>query len=374
MKKNPYEILGLSPNATEDEIKKRFRDLSKECFPDLYPGDIEKEERMKEISAAFSTLKKNNFKMSYSTEALDFEKSKAIEHIDNLRYLTFGDRIIFKKNIDESKNVEEIKKILEAAEAKNSFNRLKDDMINKLAYLKFMSSESKKNYLNLFATCSNEEQLKKMYDEAVKENEKIKAIQTLKNRIAESITSIKKLNFISQEDILKYIKEVENCENIENIDFILNAVINQNASSKKIIEDYRKLKIEEIKANSLLNQSSKEALIEIINKCKSKEEIDQTINFAINSRQFFIMYKGLPLDGKKVYLDKILEDEESFKYMKEALHKKETTSKSETEFDPIKVLNHLDKMLGGSEYVKIDINNSKKIIDIINGKERNFNF
>ena len=34
MNKNPYDVLGVSPEATDDEIKKAYRELSRKYHPD----------------------------------------------------------------------------------------------------------------------------------------------------------------------------------------------------------------------------------------------------------------------------------------------------------------------------------------------------
>lgn len=51
-----YETLGVSRNATEDEIKKAYRKLARECHPDANPGDPEAERKFKDVSEAFSVL------------------------------------------------------------------------------------------------------------------------------------------------------------------------------------------------------------------------------------------------------------------------------------------------------------------------------
>ncbi len=51
-----YEILGVSRNATQEEIKRAYRRLAKEYHPDRNPGDKEAEEKLKKINEAYSVL------------------------------------------------------------------------------------------------------------------------------------------------------------------------------------------------------------------------------------------------------------------------------------------------------------------------------
>ncbi len=59
--KDPYSILGVSRNATDEEIKKAYRNLAKKYHPDNYAGSAmaeAAEERMKEINEAYDAIQK----------------------------------------------------------------------------------------------------------------------------------------------------------------------------------------------------------------------------------------------------------------------------------------------------------------------------
>lgn len=53
----PYKILGVAENASEDEIKKAYRTLVKKYHPDLHPDDTDAASKMQEINAAYDMIK-----------------------------------------------------------------------------------------------------------------------------------------------------------------------------------------------------------------------------------------------------------------------------------------------------------------------------
>ncbi|NDY42058.1 J domain-containing protein [Dissulfurirhabdus thermomarina] len=57
IKKDLYDVLGVSKDASADDIKKAFRRLARKYHPDVNPGDPEAERRFKEINEAYEILK-----------------------------------------------------------------------------------------------------------------------------------------------------------------------------------------------------------------------------------------------------------------------------------------------------------------------------
>ena len=55
-KRDYYETLGVSPNASPDEIKKAYRQKALQFHPDRNPGDKAAEDRFKEAAEAYSIL------------------------------------------------------------------------------------------------------------------------------------------------------------------------------------------------------------------------------------------------------------------------------------------------------------------------------
>ncbi len=54
---DPYAVLGLSPGASDEEVKKAYRALAKKYHPDRNPGDEAAARKMQEINAAYEQIK-----------------------------------------------------------------------------------------------------------------------------------------------------------------------------------------------------------------------------------------------------------------------------------------------------------------------------
>ena len=64
-KRDYYEVLGVSKGASDDEIKKAYRQAAKKYHPDLHPGDKEAEQKMKEANEAYEVLSDKEKKARY---------------------------------------------------------------------------------------------------------------------------------------------------------------------------------------------------------------------------------------------------------------------------------------------------------------------
>lgn len=69
---NPYDILGINKNATEDEIKTAYRQLAKQYHPDTNPDDAAAAKKMHEINAAYTYLRHLKEHPEEEPEEFDF--------------------------------------------------------------------------------------------------------------------------------------------------------------------------------------------------------------------------------------------------------------------------------------------------------------
>ena len=54
---DPYKVLGVSPDASDEEIKKAYRRLAKQYHPDRNPGDAAAAKKMQQINEAYEQIK-----------------------------------------------------------------------------------------------------------------------------------------------------------------------------------------------------------------------------------------------------------------------------------------------------------------------------
>ncbi|MFP4630030.1 MAG: DnaJ C-terminal domain-containing protein [Desulfohalobiaceae bacterium] len=90
--KDYYEILGVSRDASQEEISKAFKKLARKYHPDLNPNDEESERKFKEVNEAYEVLKDPEKRKRYDQLGSDWEHGQNFEPppgFENVRF-TFG--------------------------------------------------------------------------------------------------------------------------------------------------------------------------------------------------------------------------------------------------------------------------------------------
>lgn len=88
---NPYEVLGVRENATEEEVRSAYRALVKKYHPDSYSNNPLADlaaEKLKEINEAYDTIEKNGFRPGSSSTTsgnqVDFNTIRAQINAGNI--------------------------------------------------------------------------------------------------------------------------------------------------------------------------------------------------------------------------------------------------------------------------------------------------
>lgn len=75
MAQDPYSVLGVSRSASDEEIKKAYRELAKKYHPDLNPGNEAAAKKMNEINAAYDAIKNGTAQQSYAYQQNPYQSA-----------------------------------------------------------------------------------------------------------------------------------------------------------------------------------------------------------------------------------------------------------------------------------------------------------
>ncbi len=90
--KDYYKILGVSKNASADDIKKSFRKLARKYHPDVNPGNHSAEARFKEINEAYEVLSDPDKRKQYDRYGSNWNMAGAARSDTSTRTRTYGAR------------------------------------------------------------------------------------------------------------------------------------------------------------------------------------------------------------------------------------------------------------------------------------------
>lgn len=71
MNEDPYSVLGVKKDASQDDIQKAYRKLAKKLHPDLNPGNKQAEDRFKAVSAAYDLLSDSEKRARFDRGEID---------------------------------------------------------------------------------------------------------------------------------------------------------------------------------------------------------------------------------------------------------------------------------------------------------------
>ncbi len=117
MENNPYKVLGVSPDASDEDIKKAYRELAHKYHPDRYrDSDLADlaEEKMKEINAAYEEIRRMRSQKNQQSTGGGYEyKAEGNGNYNRHNYSQEAQEKFFLiRNCINSGNVQEAERLL----------------------------------------------------------------------------------------------------------------------------------------------------------------------------------------------------------------------------------------------------------------------
>ena len=91
--KDPYQVLGISPNATDDEVKNAYRELAKKYHPDHYndnPLSDLAQEKMQEIIVAYDAIIRMRRNGKHNHTSSEYHNSGSSRYSDIRHLIQLG--------------------------------------------------------------------------------------------------------------------------------------------------------------------------------------------------------------------------------------------------------------------------------------------
>jgi len=138
---NPYEILGIDKNASQDDIKKAYRKQAMQYHPDKNKDNKEAEEKFKQISEAYEILSDPNKRMQFDQFG-SFDSNRFVNNNGNSYPSGFGFETFFQNIFNRTTSYQQarqtprvsqdIKKSLKLSLSESIFGCTKEDTIERL--------------------------------------------------------------------------------------------------------------------------------------------------------------------------------------------------------------------------------------------------
>ncbi|WP_250277273.1 J domain-containing protein [[Clostridium] colinum] len=141
---NYYKILGVSQEATNDELKKAYRKLAKKYHPDANVGNAQADEMFKKVSKAYEVLSDETSRKKYDRELngnfyeTDTKKSTANSSVNEDIFNKFNGFNVFEQAFgmnnaksDINQNIKASKNPIDFTDMFENFMGIKNMNINK---------------------------------------------------------------------------------------------------------------------------------------------------------------------------------------------------------------------------------------------------